>query len=306
MKIWYDKLKLDLNTFKQEKFLFLPLFDKEVIDRDYNFKNNKWVDAIADHVEYTSMEDADYFVYHDKFNDGVAEFIETTQSFKHKPILAFYNDDDSRPISKNLPNNLHVFRTSINREFQKNNEHALPAWSADLLGDCNSISIRDKRDKPVVSFCGALTHPCRLHAINTLANNDKIKTSFIIRNSFWGGNIHDPILREEYINNMRESDIVLCCRGAGNFSFRLYECMSLGKIPLILDTDLALPCSDVIDWEKTFIITQGDDINNVVNTFWENIQPTYYEKLQKHTRHLYNSLISPAGLTKYISKCKII
>ena len=41
MKIWYDKSKLDLNTFNQEKFLFLPLFDKEVVDRDYNFKNNK-------------------------------------------------------------------------------------------------------------------------------------------------------------------------------------------------------------------------------------------------------------------------
>jgi len=99
MKIWYDKSKLDLSTFKQEKFLFLPLFDKEVIDRDYNFKNNKWVDVIADQVEYTSMEDAEYFVYHDKFNDGMAEFIKTTQSFNHKPILVFYNDDNSRPIS---------------------------------------------------------------------------------------------------------------------------------------------------------------------------------------------------------------
>lgn len=305
MKIWYDKSKLDLNNFKQEKFLFLPLFDKKVIDRDYNFKNNKWIETINEHVEYTSIEDADYLVYHDKFDNGISDFIKTTQSFDHKPILAFYNDDDSRPISKKLPNNLHIFRTSIDKQFQRSNEHALPAWSADLLGDRNNISIRDKMSKPVISFCGALTHPSRSHAINILAKNDKIETSFIIRNSFWGGSIHDPILREEYINNMRESDIVLCCRGAGNFSFRLYECMSLGKIPLIIDTDLALPCSDEIDWEKTSIITQGDGINNAVNTFWEHMQPTYYEKLQNHIRHLYNSLINPAGFTSYISKCKI-
>ena len=290
MKIWYDKSKLDLNTFKQEKFLFLPLFDKEVIDRDYNFKNNKWVDAIADQVEYTSMKDAEYFVYHDKFNNGIAEFIKTTQSFNHKPILAFYNDDNSKPISKNLPDNVYVFKTSIIKSEQSINEFALPAWSSDLLSKFNNCKIRDKIKKPVIGFCGALTHPSRVAAIDALKANNNIETNFIIRNSFWGGKIHDEALREEYIQNMIDSDIILCCRGAGNFSFRLYECMSLGKIPLIIDTDISLPCSDKINWSDNFIVTTIDDINKNVNTFWNKIDAADYKKLQSKARYIYESL----------------
>lgn len=301
MKIWYDKSKLDLNTFNQEKFLFLPLFDKEVVDRDYNFKNNKWVDVIADQVEYTSMEDADYFVYHDKFNDGIAEFIKTTQNFNHKPILAFYNDDDSRTISKNLPDNVYVFRTSINKSKQSINEFALPAWSSDLLSKFNSCKIRDKIKKPVIGFCGALTNSSRVAALDALKDNNNVETNFIIRNSFWGGKIHDEVLREEYIQNMIDSDIILCCRGAGNFSFRLYECMSLGKIPLIIDTDISLPCSDKINWSDNFIVTSIDDINKNVNAFWGKIGATDYMELQSKARYIYESLLSPAGFTLYIA-----
>ena len=38
MKIWYDKTKLDINNFKSEKFLLLPQYSNEVINRDNDFK----------------------------------------------------------------------------------------------------------------------------------------------------------------------------------------------------------------------------------------------------------------------------
>tara|TARA_R110002051_G_C8762903_1_gene501990 strand:- start:5650 stop:6588 length:939 start_codon:yes stop_codon:yes gene_type:complete len=298
MKVWYDKEKLDLTSFISEKFLFLPLYDKAVIDKDNDFKGNNWADDISKTVVYTSIEDAEYLIYHDKLNEGIGQFIADTVSFNHKPILAFYNSDNTTAISSELPDNVFVFRTSFFKSMQTSNELALPAWSEDF----GAYSLKEeKKQKPVIGFCGALTHPSRLAALNELRENEHTDNNFIVRDLFWGGAIHDKTLRREYIENTVESDLILCCRGAGNFSYRLYECMSMGRIPIIIDADTPLPCDDVIEWER-FIVTTVEDVNRNVNSFWHNISPKEYKELQAYARHVYSTYLSPDGFAKYISE----
>jgi len=292
MKIWYDKDKLNLNEFKSEKFLFLPLYNKKVIDKSNDFCNNSWIEEIKYNIEYTSINDADYIVYHDKFDQGIVEYLQYT----HKPILAFFNDDSCKPISDKLPENVYVFRTSINKSKQKKNEFAMPAWSADFKFTGPTY----KSTKPVVSFCGAITDPVREKCIQQLEQNTKVQVDFIIRRAFWGGSPHDSTLRHEYIENIKNSDMVLCCRGAGNFSYRLYETLSCGKIPIIVDTDISLPCSDKVKWDK-FIVTTPEKINDDINNWWNRHNTESYRIRQKYSRYVYDTYLSPAGFTDYIS-----
>ena len=292
MKIWYDKNKLNLNEFKSEKFLFLPLFDKKVIDKSNDFHNNDWTEGIRHNVQYTSIDDADYIVYHDKLDQGIAEYLQYT----NKPILAFFNDDSCKPINDNIPKNVHVFRTSINKTKQKKNEFAMPAWSADFKFTGTTY----KCPRPVVSFCGAITDPVREKCIQQLEKNPKVKVDFIIRRSFWGGSPHDPTLRDEYIENIKNSDMVLCCRGAGNFSYRLYETLSCGKIPIIVDTDISLPCPDKVNWDK-FIVTTPEKINDSINDWWSRHNVETYNIRQKYSRYVYETYLSPDGFAFYIS-----
>ena len=292
MKIWYDKNKLNLNEFKSEKFLFLPLFDKKVIDKSNDFRNNSWTEEIRHNVQYTTIDDADYIVYHDKLDQGIAEYLQYT----NKPILAFFNDDSCKPISDKIPKNVHVFRTSINKTRQKKNEFAMPAWSADFKFTGTTY----KCNKPVVSFCGAITDPVREKCIQQLEKNSKVKVDFIIRRAFWGGSPHNPTLRSEYIENIKNSDMVLCCRGAGNFSYRLYETLSVGRIPIIIDTDISLPCDDVIKWSN-FIITTPETINEDIEKWWDNIDEKKYKSLQKYSRDIYEKFLCPSGFFNYIT-----
>tara|TARA_R110002012_G_scaffold281087_2_gene470064 strand:+ start:5694 stop:6590 length:897 start_codon:yes stop_codon:yes gene_type:complete len=292
MKIWYDKNKLNLNEFKSEKFLFLPLFDKKVIDKSNDFRNNSWTEGIRHNVQYTTIDDADYIVYHDKLDQGIAEYLQYT----NKPILAFFNDDSCKPISDKIPKNVHVFRTSINKTRQKKNEFAMPAWSADFKFTGTTY----KCNKPVVSFCGAITDPVREKCIQQLEKNSKVKVDFIIRRAFWGGSPHNPTLRSEYIENIKNSDMVLCCRGAGNFSYRLYETLSVGRIPIIIDTDISLPCDDVIKWSN-FIITTPETINEDIEKWWDNIDEKKYKSLQKYSRDIYEKFLCPSGFFNYIT-----
>ena len=47
----------------------------------------------------------------------------------------------------------------------------------------------------------------------------------------------------------------------GNFSYRLYEVMELGNIPIIIDTDFELPLSGLSEWESNSIIVSINKIN---------------------------------------------
>jgi len=60
-------------------------------------------------------------------------------------------------------------------------------------------------------------------------------------------------MRLEFLQNMIGSDYVFCCRGAGNFSYRLYEALCCGRIPVFIDTDCVLPYDFMIDWKKYFV-----------------------------------------------------
>ena len=309
MKIWYDKNKINLNDFISEKFLFLPLYDHKVIQSNKDFKDNNWSLKIKSLIRYTNPEEADYIIYHDKFDSNIQQFINDTKHY-NKPIIAFYNDDNNKSIHDEILKNVIVFRTSYEKSKEKKNEFALPAWSSDfgqgVIRPKNKNKIYDRNldiKDITVSFCGALTHPSRKVCIDKLVAAENIRSNFIIRTSFWGGSPHNRDIREEYINNLKSCDLVLCCRGAGNFSFRLYETLSVGRIPIIVDTDTPLPCANVVDWNK-FIITKPETIVEDIEKWWNNISETDYKEVQQYSRDIYEKFLNPVGFTNYISKGK--
>jgi hypothetical protein len=54
--------------------------------------------------------------------------------------------------------------------------------------------------------------------------------------------------RRTFTDNLLRNPYALCVRGRGNFSYRLYEVMSLGRIPLFIDTECVLPFDHLVDW----------------------------------------------------------
>ena len=43
------------------------------------------------------------------------------------------------------------------------------------------------------------------------------------------------------MKNLRDNCFNVCMRGAGNFSYRLYETMMMGRIPIIINSDQVFP-----------------------------------------------------------------
>lgn len=58
------------------------------------------------------------------------------------------------------------------------------------------------------------------------------------------------------------SDYVLCARG-GDFSYRLYETLSYGRIPVFVDTDCVLPYDSEIKWKDYCVWVDEKEVNRI-------------------------------------------
>lgn len=247
---------------------------------------------------------------------------------KGKRIMIFFNSDSDEDIPIE---NAIIFRTSFYRSKGKPNEFALPGWSVDFLKQYSGskLRIREKKTIPIVGYCGYVDYVhtnlssmlllgvrllspkkpkpaayLRGRAVRTLLRDKRIKINFIYRTRF-GGHC-DEGARLEYATNILDSDYALVARGAGNFSYRLYEVLSCGRIPVFIDTDCALPFDKIIDWKKYCVWIDEKEIDSVADKivqFHEKVSRKEFEELQVNIRQLYEDWISPAGFHKNLWRC---
>ena len=209
-----------------------------------------------------------------------------------KKILIFYNSDFTNNID--VPNSI-VFRTSFYRSTKREDEYALPGWSHDYRGIVQNRCIYlEKANIPKISYCGyidylekgnfnfkqRLNHSfnsrrkikdnfgprLRGKAVRNLYFKSGIEADFIIREGFWGhiSTDRNPS-RLEFIENLYGSPYALVTRGAGNFSYRFYEVLSAGRIPVFINTDCVLPYDDIINWKDYIIWIEENEIRKIAN-----------------------------------------
>jgi len=107
------------------------------------------------------------------------------------------------------------------------------------------------------------------------------------------------------VQNIVASDYVLCVRGSGNFSYRLYETLSCGRIPVFVDTDCVLPLEDEIDWRALCVWVDAgrvDTIADSVRSFHERLSPEAFVELQRRARATWQELLSPLGFVRALDR----
>lgn len=147
----------------------------------------------------------------------------------------------------------------------------------------------------------------REEAMRYLSVDPQVKTNFIRRDEFLGGAISAggkvdyPTLqhsRKEFAENIFQSDYVLCARGAGNFSYRLYETLCCGRIPVFVNTDCVLPYEDRIDWKQLCVWVEVEELSGIgekVTQFHRKLSPEEFKALQQKCRKVWLEYLSPRG-----------
>jgi hypothetical protein len=130
----------------------------------------------------------------------------------------------------------------------------------------------------------------RYQFLMILKENDQIKTDFIFRKKYRAGvkNEEEKIKTSfEFFENIFGNPYVFCPRGAGNFSVRFYETLAMGRIPVIIDTDIRLPLGEVVNWNNHCIIATENNFANKLIDFHSTINEHDFEQMQVNNRNLW-------------------
>jgi hypothetical protein len=261
-----------------------------------------------------------------------------------KELLAFDNHDDDR-MTIDLKNTVAFrtsLRRSarVANEFAQPAwaDDLLQAFGA------GRVSVRRKRARPTVTFCGyappngvpvgwpwikerarAALGPglaqrlgvstfmrVRARAIDVLRSSSLVDSSFVFRNGIvaddrggtgpYNGSFD---YRGEFVENVLLGDYVLCTRGWGNFSFRLYEILCLGRIPLFVDTDCVLPADDAIDWKSICVWVPEPDLDrlpSLVLSHYDGMSDGEFAEQQRLCRQVWETVLSPHGFFRYLQR----
>lgn len=261
-----------------------------------------------------------------------------------KPVVAFFSGDRS---GDRLPfPDAYVFREGELASRLGHRDHPMPAFPEDLVAyHCGgSIIERPWLARPTVGFCG-LAHPksawrraaalplyhaivavrehrfdpspylgevLRSTAVRLLDQSREVTTNFVLRDCkvfFRDADSRDLVdVRREYVDNILGSDYVLCVRGSGNYSYRLYEAMCMGRVPVIIDTDLALPYGAEVDWRGLTVWVDRRDLAELperIQAFHAQLTPSAFVDLQHALRRLWVEKLSPEGFFASVSRIGI-
>ena len=138
----------------------------------------------------------------------------------------------------------------------------------------------------------------RSQALFILSKSCKIECNFLIRDALHHTEKLTLTQREQFVENMLGSDYILCTRGGGNFSYRLYETLSCGRIPVLINTDCEMPFERWIDWKHYCVWVEEDDLPHLeqrICEFHDRLTPQQFWELQIECRNLWLEWLSPQG-----------
>lgn len=155
-----------------------------------------------------------------------------------------------------------------------------------LISSKHSVPKKRPSKKYLASFIGRLrTHPMRKQMFRQFKNRDDI---LILR-----GNKGEDI----FVKTLLESYISLCPRGVGGSSFRLFESMQVGVVPVLIGDLDTRPFKKFINWDKvSFYAPTPSDLTDI----FESVNKKKLIKMGKQAANLWKETLSYQKWCKYV------
>lgn len=147
----------------------------------------------------------------------------------------------------------------------------------------------------------------RYQAIGVVSRCSGLRKNLVLRDQFLNGTLQLPKDEQgahwrnsfqEFRQNVLASDYTLCPRGGGNWSYRLYETLCLGRIPVFFDTDCVLPYESLVNWRDYCVWVGGEELDQTAEAILEHYRghaPEAYADFQRRCRQLWEDYLSLDG-----------
>ena len=230
------------------------------------------------------------------------------------------------------------FSRTVYKSRQLPKQQILPdfVWNMLPIDTLTDVNLRAWQSTPTVGFCGQangsltstmakilntswynlrarlhlspfLSHPLlpatrlRAQVLDILERAPNIETKFIRHKQYQAGAQTEDQRKDalqRFYNNLRNTDYTVCVRGEGNFSKRLYETLSMGRIPIFVNTDCVLPFEQEIDWRKLCVWVEQNEINQLpekLRAFHAKFDASTFKQHQNRCRAVWQKYLSFSG-----------
>lgn len=275
------------------------------------FKNGLYMEEYFDRFwKNENFQDKDKFVYLDIYwlNLFITHGMEPQRIIPHitdyiisicnkaleenKIVFTICQWDDGLCMGDKKPKNLIVF--SIGQSV----DVPLPLIVEDRNNTLRHIPRSDLSERTTLaSFIGTTTHPLRNIMITALQNQPDF---YISSKADWHISVPSDLVNL-FVNKTRQSRFGLAPRGYGPSSFRFFEIMQLGIIPVYIhDDDNALPYRDILDYSKFSILIHINNIHTLPQIL-RNIDDIKYNEMLKELNRV-SLWFAPDGMCIYIKQ----
>ena len=209
-------------------------------------------------------------LYNDNIPVNTQEYLDALDP--RKKYFTINQHDDG--IRYNIPQDTLIFSASENG---KGTIIPIPLITS-------PIDIYGNVEKDILcSFVGTITHPIRKKLYDMYHNKNKF---YFSKELNWSPLVPDDKL-EEFRRITSRSKYTLCPRGNIIQSFRIYETIQLGSVPIIITDKYTYPFGNSIDWNSfSLIISENKigDIENIIN----DIPDDTYNDMLRIGKEIYN------------------
>lgn len=102
-----------------------------------------------------------------------------------------------------------------------------------------------------------------------------------------------------FLQRIAKSRFVFCPRGSGTSSFRLYQSMMVGSVPIVTDSK-CFPFEDKTHWDEICICGEMKDLNNLIQIAL-NLSNVEYFQMRDKAMKFWDQYCRHENLYKYLS-----
>ena len=220
--------------------------------------------------------------------ENVQEQLDSVLSSNGKYFTVSQFDDG--PFEK-FPEDTLIFSAGGNRE----GDNIIPI---PLI--CSSIPkelIPNKEKTILASFVGSRdTHPIRMDMCNHLSG----KEGYEISAGNWSTTVPMDNFKK-FLDITCSSKFGLAPRGYGKSSFRMYEILQLGTVPVYISDVHYLPWTDELDWNDFCVPINENEIEDI-DAILKSISDVEYNDLLENGKKVYEEYFTLEGMFKNIVK----
>jgi len=204
--------------------------------KDKNFSLFERTNYISDNVILVFSIYLELFEYFNKSNDMLSIIRFYSEKYSNNTVIFYWNHDiDFSKYNFFIESLNNVCIINYNTSKKSKNDIIVPFWTYSDI-----VDIVDIEKNIICNFIGTINNELRLKIFKTFKN----------KNGYY---IEQKIDYNSFVNVVSKSNFTFCPRGLGLSSYRFFECMFLGSIPVLFADDVILPYEDIINYDDMII-----------------------------------------------------